>query len=641
MAALLTVVLFLVTVVAGSEAAAVEAAGEDRIQILGVEQTADAVALEIAVPPAIGRLAPIGANFGVTDGGELVQVDVRRLEPAIDTVIVLDTSGSMTGSALAAAKDAARSFIAALPADARVGLIGFGDEVTTHREPTTDRAALLDDLDGLDALGQETVLWDALLVAADLVAAAEPGRSSVVVLSDGDDTASAATPAAVARGFATGTTPLYAVAIESPDTDLDALEAVVGQVSGQFLATSDIGQLETLYTDIAGRLSNRYLLRFAPIRDGERTVVVSVAAGETIATARTVIGDAPPITGPGPAPADDGPAGALPPVLNLGEDAVLGAVEQPTLGWLAGEPALALGLISMFAAFVLAGLLLAAPSNQVRLDAAAGADRIGGINARLGLAVDRVITRHDQGRRIDTRLEAADISLRPGEFALALLVASSVAGLGVLFVAGAALALLVVGAIVLSAYLVLSVRANRRRSQFAEQLTETLSIMAGSLRAGQSLPQAIELVAAEAPSPTAEQFHRVAFEIRVGRDLTDSIRDAAARMASPDLEWLAQAVDINRELGGDLSEVMDNVASTIRERRTIARQIDALSSEGRATAWVLLAMPVLLFLFSWWRTPDNIETLVGEPIGRVLLGVALSGMVLGHFWIRHLVRLKY
>ncbi len=112
-------------------------------------------------------------------------------------------------------------------------------------------------------------------------------------------------------------------------------------------------------------------------------------------------------------------------------------------------------------------------------------------------------------------------------------------------------------------------------------------------------------------------------------------------MASPDLEWLAQAVDINRELGGDLTEILDNVAATIRERRTVARQIDALSAEGRATGWVLLVMPIVLFLFSWWRTPDSIETLVTEPFGRLLLAAAVAGMTVGHLWIRHLVKLKY
>jgi tight adherence protein B len=165
--------------------------------------------------------------------------------------------------------------------------------------------------------------------------------------------------------------------------------------------------------------------------------------------------------------------------------------------------------------------------------------------------------------------------------------------------------------------------------------------MASSLRAGQSLPQSIELVASEARSPTAEQFQRIHFEVRVGRDLTESIREAARRMESRDLEWLAQAVDIHRDLGGDLTEILQNVAATIRERRTAARQIDALSAEGRATGWVLLGMPIALFAFAWWRTPDSIERMLTEPLGRLLLALAVGGMATGHLWIRHLVKPRY
>ncbi|MGI9597938.1 MAG: VWA domain-containing protein [Acidimicrobiales bacterium] len=617
-----------------------------RIQILGVEESEDEVILEVAVPPAIGQLAPIDANFGVTDGGRLVGVAVAPIATAPDTVIVLDTSGSMRGSALAAAKAAAGAFIQALPDDARVGLISFGETVVVHSDPTLDRDALLADVDQLVAGGEETVLWDALSVAAEMVgrsaAGGSPiGGSSAVVLSDGDDTASTTGPADVVRSFEAGSTPLYAVAIESPDTDLMALEQTVAEVGGQFLATTDLGRLDSLYTDIAGRLANRYRLRFPPAQDGERTVVVSVAAGGSVATASTTIGRDPDRAVDPVAPGPDVRPEPPPRLLNVDDQPALGAIPNPGPGPLAGATMLWVGLGSMFGAFVIAGLLAALPAAQVRLDAAAGADRVRGINARLGQAADQLISRHDQGSRIDARLEAADINLRPGEFVLAWVLATVVIGLAVSALVGLAPGILVVVGSVIGGFAFLGVRANRRRSRFADQLTETLAIMASSLRAGQSLPRSIELVAVEAPSPTAEQFHRISFEIRVGRDLTESIRGAANRMASQDLEWLAQAVDIHRELGGDLSEIMDNVASTIRERRTVARQIEALSAEGRATAWILLGMPVAMFLFAWWRTPDNIATMMSEPLGRLLLIVAASGMVIGHFWIRHLVKLKF
>ncbi|MDH3679707.1 MAG: VWA domain-containing protein, partial [Acidimicrobiia bacterium] len=109
---------------------------DGQIQILGVDEAEDEIVLEVAVPPALGRLAPIDRNFGVTDGGQLVDVAVAPVATAADTVLVLDTSGSMRGSALTAAKAAARSFVENLPDDARVGLVSFGETVVIHREPT-------------------------------------------------------------------------------------------------------------------------------------------------------------------------------------------------------------------------------------------------------------------------------------------------------------------------------------------------------------------------------------------------------------------------------------------------------------------------------------------------------------------------
>lgn len=629
------------TVPAPTIAVQLQSDPEDEVQILGVDQSGPDVVIDIAVPPSIGRLAPTAQNFEVADGGQLVDLTVAPAGTAADIVLVIDTSGSMQGSAIAAAKASAGRFLDAAAGEARIGLVSFGDEVVTHAAPTLDRAGVRAELAALEATGQETVLWDALLVAAETLEGSPDGRSSVVVLTDGDDTASEAAPADVIGRFGGGGAALYAVAIESPDTDLGALDDAVAGIGGLFLPTTDIGELDAVYTDIAGRLANRYRLRFAPAVTGERTVVISVAAEAGLVTARTVIGDG---TGPldGPAgPTSQAPGAGPPPVLNIGDEPVLGLVTTAPLGRLGSPISRWVGLSSVFAALTLVGILLVRPRTPIRINAAASADRIGGVNVRLGRIADRLISRHDPTRRIDRRLEAADINVRPGEFVLVMLLLTGAIAMVVGVTSGFGPALMTVAGATLVAHLLLKVRAGRRQDRFAEQLTETLGIMASSLRAGQSLPKAIELVASEAPSPTAEQFHRIAFEVRVGRDLTESIRDAAERMKNPDLEWLAQAVDINRALGGDLTEIIDNVAATIRERRTVARKVEALSAEGRATGWILLAMPVLLFLFSWWRTPDNIETLLTEPLGQVLLGIAATGMVIGHFWIRKLVKVSF
>ncbi len=616
--------------------AATPAAGQgldSEIQILDVTEGAGGeITLDLAIPASIGELAPIESNFGVTDGGRLVEFTIAPMTEAVDAVVVLDTSGSMEGSALAAARAAASTFIEELPAKARVGVVSFGETAVVHRAPSLDRGAALADVDGLTANG-ETALWDGLVAAADLLTGLDTDRPYVVLLSDGDDTVSSATRDEAVAELQAASAALYAVAIESPDADLAALGQAVDAVGGQFFTTADIGELDALYTDIAGRLSSRYRLQFTSDTDAARTVVVSVATGGAIATARTTIGVG---VGDGGA-ADPGPA----PVINVAEDATLGLVPAPSPGLLGGASAFKLGVGSMFLALVVLGLLMVAPSTQVKLDTAVGADRVAGFNSRLSLAADRFISRRDSEGELDKMLDAAGLHLRPGEFVLLSLLGVVLTSLAASVVGGLVLGIVVAFAATVAVFGYLTGRAARRRSKFADQLTDTLGIMSGALRAGRGLPQAIELVSSEAPSPTAEQFRRIVFESRVGRDLTESMMGVAKRMKSEDLEWVARAVDINRELGGDLTEMLDNVADTIRDRRRVARQVQALSAEGRASGWVLLALPVVMFLFVSWRTPDNAVLMLEEPLGRLMLAGAVFGMAVGYFWIRKLVDLKY
>ncbi|WP_258933492.1 type II secretion system F family protein [Nesterenkonia pannonica] len=131
----------------------------------------------------------------------------------------------------------------------------------------------------------------------------------------------------------------------------------------------------------------------------------------------------------------------------------------------------------------------------------------------------------------------------------------------------------------LGARITLSIRITKRQKQFAEQLDDSLQLMASNLRAGHSLPQALSSVAKEADSPTAEEFARIVNETRVGRDLGLALDVTAERMASEDFSWVTQAIAINREVGGNLAEVLDGVADTIRQRNEIRGQVATLSAE--------------------------------------------------------------
>ena len=145
----------------------------------------------------------------------------------------------------------------------------------------------------------------------------------------------------------------------------------------------------------------------------------------------------------------------------------------------------------------------------------------------------------------------------------------------------------------LGARLLVEFRAGRRQAAFADQLDDSLQLMASSLRAGHSLLRAVDVGAREdASAPTSEEFARIVNETRVGRDLSDALDEVAERMGSDDFTWVAQAIAIHREVGGNLAEVLDAVGHTIRERNQIRRQVKALSAEGKLSAIVLMAPAV-------------------------------------------------
>ena len=143
-----------------------------------------------------------------------------------------------------------------------------------------------------------------------------------------------------------------------------------------------------------------------------------------------------------------------------------------------------------------------------------------------------------------------------------------------------------------------SIKASKRRKQFEEQLPDSLALIAGGLRAGHSLPQAIDALVQEAESPTCDEFRRALFETQLGHTLPEALRaarrpGAAARTSTGS----SRRSRSRRDVGGDLAAVLDNVTRTIRDRTRVRRQIDTLTAEGRLSAIVLFALPILMFIF--------------------------------------------
>jgi tight adherence protein B len=168
-------------------------------------------------------------------------------------------------------------------------------------------------------------------------------------------------------------------------------------------------------------------------------------------------------------------------------------------------------------------------------------------------------------------------------------------------------------------------RAQRkRRLALANQLADTMSILASSLRAGYSFLQALDTVAKEIGDPAATEFQRVVAEIRLGRPVDDALTAMAERIESEDLRWAVIAINVQRQVGGNLAEVLDILASTVRERAYIRRQVNVLSAEGRLSVAILAAIPFLLVVYISIVNPDYMEPLFTTAPG---IGLLVGGGV--------------
>jgi tight adherence protein B len=232
------------------------------------------------------------------------------------------------------------------------------------------------------------------------------------------------------------------------------------------------------------------------------------------------------------------------------------------------------------------------------------------------------------------------VSLRSGEFVVASVVGGLIgAAVGAAVLSNPLMALVVAAVCALLPSLLLRFSLNRRADKLREQLPDVLTIMASSLRAGHSFLQSLDTVSKEITQPAKAEFQRVVAEVRLGRPVEDALEALAERVGSADFKWAVLAVNIQREVGGNLAEILDNVADTLRERATMRRQVQVLTTEGRLSAWVLTLLPFAIAAYMTLVNPEYIGLLVTNHIGWFMLGGAAGLMTLGILWMRKIVNI--
>jgi len=304
-------------------------------------------------------------------------------------------------------------------------------------------------------------------------------------------------------------------------------------------------------------------------------------------------------------------------------------------------------LLTSFAVGSLVFALTAAPVDRVPLERRS----LGVTNEKpvlsmtsdyLVASVDRLLRQSNWVPFRARELELAGLKATPGSLivtvtAIAVTLLSAATALtGNIFIA-----ILLALFVPVAAKFILKVKTGRRRKAFKDQLDETLQIMASALRAGHSFTRSLDAVATEAESPTAEEFARVINENRIGRDLIVALQQTADRMESEDFRWVAEAVAVHRDTGGNLNEVLDRVGQTMRERNQIRQQVDALAAEGKFSALILMALPVVVAGAFSLINPGYLGPLYDTNGGRIMLVASLVLYIVGGLWMKSIVNVKF
>ncbi len=266
--------------------------------------------------------------------------------------------------------------------------------------------------------------------------------------------------------------------------------------------------------------------------------------------------------------------------------------------------------------------------------------RRGGVG-QSGSFADAVIGKLKFIPKLQTLLDHADVAWSAAQTALnlgglALLVTVGLLALqfGLLVAVGCG------GGVIILPLLWLNFKRKRRMVKLTNQLPDVFEMMSQALRAGHSLAGAIQTVYEQLPPPAATEFARVYHEQNLGVKIEDALQSMASRVDSLDIRFFVTAVMIQRQTGGDLAEVLDNISGVIRGRIELQGLVRGLTAEGRLSGWVLFALPFIVFLGSMYLNPDYGMTLIEDPQGQMLLMVAGGMQLMGIAMIRWIVNIK-
>jgi tight adherence protein B len=575
----------------------------------------------------------------VSENGKPVQLRDAQANRELGVVFVIDTSASTDNSnVLAEARKAVEAMLAKLKPNTNVAVVAAGSDALLAQGFTTDPALINQAMRSLSPAG-DGALWEGVTRAGDAIKDRGTMLGSIVLITDGNN--GKGTTFSTARGTAVDAgTAVFVVGIDGGKLGDDPKD-LADATGGGFARSEKAADETSLLGGFTAQVNGLYAFSYQsanPKGVNDLDVVVGDASTRgsyivgAVARGAAALAYQPPVTASGFKSLQNNFGRALAVALallaaGLGAYAIIGiAVKDQS------------GLASVLQPYS-EGYVARSGDDDDEEDPDSGMAQ----TAMMQRAVE--FTRQFAERqgflsRVEGALERANLPLRAAE-AMFFYAAGAVvvALLAAVITRSPFLVLIVVGAAVLIPPGMLNFLSSRRKRQFESMLPDTLQLLSGTLRAGYSMMQGVEAVSQEVSEPMGRELRRVVTEARLGRPLEESLDAVAERMESPDFGWAVMAIRIQREVGGNLSELLMTVADTMTQRERLKRDVKSLTAEGRISAYVLAALPVLLGFAMYGLNPDYMSALFDETIGKIALGIGVVMMIAGFLWMQAIVKI--
>jgi len=571
------------------------------------------------------------------DGEEVQHEPAAPITPDQAIVLAVDVSEAMRGQPLVQTKAALTAWLDERPANSQVALVTFAEETQLVVGFTGDVERVKTAIADLAASGP-TGLYNGVATAAEAMEDAPTMQHNVLLVSGGPDTGSATTSTQARSALGDANAALYAIGTASADAA--TLQSLVASAGGTFTEAppADLGAA----TAEAGRaMARQYQVTYERPNVDDNVPAVEMSVGDARADISYIAGGV----------QEGGSSLAPKPTTEAGGFGLLQNNSGKLLAIVATLVAVSLG------AYALVMALTKDPSGLQTVLSPYGEGYTGGApgvadedddsalakSAILQRAVDmteQFAEKRGFLAKAEAALERANLPLRAAE-ALFFYAAFVV----VIFLLATLLKGLLIGliAFLLCALVgpgIVNFLAKRRKKKFMSQLPDTLTLLSGTLRAGYSLMQGVEAVAQEVEEPMGAELRRVCTEARLGRPLEEALDASAERMDCPDFTWAVMAIRIQREVGGNLAELLLTVADTMTQRERLRRDVSALTAEGRMSAIVLGILPPALAVVMWVVNPDYIGKLFNTTIGNMMLGAAILLALFGFWWMKKTIEIE-